>query len=74
MWNPKEVREAQGVASARELAHMFGVSRYTIYAWAKSGKLPLARKYAGLIGWDMDEVRKFIGMGKTEKNDAVGSM
>ena len=66
MWNPKAVRAAQGVASARELAHMFGVSRYTIYAWAKSGKLPLARKYAGLIGWDMDEVRKFIGMGKTE--------
>lgn len=74
MWDMSALRKAQGFASTTDLAKLFDVSRFTIYKWAKSGKIPLQRRYAGRIGWDMDELRKYIGITKAKPTEEQNEM
>lgn len=69
MWDTRELYTARGVANANDLARIFSVSRYRIFAWAKSGKIPLQRRYGGRVGWDMDELRKYIGITKAKTTE-----
>lgn len=64
------LKTAEGFANLKELTRVFGVGRVTISRWVRDGKLPPPKRLAGLIGWDMDELRVALGVKKEAKNEA----
>lgn len=52
--------------SVKQVAEMFNVSEFTIYKWAKSGKLP-SFTIGGLIRFEYDEIMAYIRKGDSNK-------
>lgn len=61
------IKTAEGLAGLDDLARIFGVTKITISRWVRDGKIPPSKRIAGLIGWDMDELREAIGVKKEKK-------
>lgn len=61
------LKTSEGLANLDDLSRIFGVGKITISRWVRDGKLPPSKRVAGLIGWDMDELRAALGIKKESK-------
>jgi len=49
----------------REISQRFGVSKDTVYAWARTGRIPGVVRIAGTVRIDLEKFDEFIQRGGT---------
>lgn len=45
----------------KEVIHVCGIGRSTVYSWMNQGKFPKCRRIGGgTVGWDSEEIQQWI--------------
>jgi len=47
----------------KEVIHVCGISRSTVYLWMSQGRFPLSRHlYGGSVGWNSEEIEQWVNL------------
>ncbi len=47
----------------KEVIHVCGISRSTVYLWMSQGRFPLSRRIGGgSVGWNSEEIEQWVNL------------
>lgn len=47
----------------KEVTHVCGIARSTIYLWMSQGRFPLSRRIGGgSVGWNSEEIERWVSL------------